>query len=266
MKISKYLTLIILLFLNFSESVFAQYSSTIVHEVGIIAGPIQFRSDYGERGNSQTNTSNKGIGFGVIDYMNFAYNASPRDYFKNHFKIRNEISFSKTNLQNYGQWVEKETIGAKQLAAMRGSVQLINLGSQLEWYPATDLHAYEYDIGSFAPYISLGFQVSYYTSTATSTMGPMGTAGVTFPKYLVPSDGRAFGFSNESKAVFSGVIDLGTRYRLGTLSDLVLDFRFQYFSSDWVDGLNPNNKQYSENKSNDSLLWLTVGYIYYLGE
>ena len=61
-------------------------------------------------------------------------------------------------------------------------------------------------------------------------------------------------------------MDLGLRYRLGTLSDLVLDLRYQYFSSDWVDGLNPNKDKYTENKSNDSLLWLSVGYIYYVGE
>ena len=264
MKISKYFTVILLLFFIFSEDVFAQPG--VVHEVGVIGGPLQFRSDYGERGNQETNMNNKGYGIGVIDYMNFAYNASPREYFKNHFKVRNEVSFSKTNLQNYGQWVEKESIGSQQLAAMRGTVQLINLGSQLEYSPLTDLHSYEYDIGTFAPYISLGAQVSFYTATATSTMGSMGTAGVTFPKYLIPSDGRPHGYSNESKAVFSGVMDIGTRYRLGTLSDLVLDLRFQYFSSDWVDGLNPNKEDFTENKSNDSLLWLTIGYIYYISE
>lgn len=264
MKISKYFTVILLLFIIFSEDVFAQ--GGVVHEIGVIVGPLQFRSDYGERDNQETNSNNKGYGFGFIDYINFAYNASPREYFKNHFKIRNEISYSKTNLQNYGQWIQKETIGAQQLAAMRGTVQLINLGSQLEYYPITNLHAYEYDIGSFAPYVSLGLQVSYYTATATSTMGKMGTAGVTFPKYLVPSDGRPYGFSNESKAVFSGTMDIGTRYRLGVLSDLVIDLRYQYFTSDWVDGLNPNKDKSPENKSNDSLLWLTVGYIYYLGE
>ena len=262
MNISKYFTVILLLLFNFSEDVFAQPG--VVHEVGVIGGPLQFRSDYGERGNSETNSNNKGYGLGIIDYMNFAYNASPRDYFPNHFKVRNELSYSKTNLQNYGQWIEKNTIGAKQLAAMRGSTQLINLGSQLEYYPLTDLHEYEYDIGSFAPYVAVGLQVTYYSAIATSTLGPMGTAGVTFPKYLIPSDGRPHGYSTESKAAFSGVMNIGTRYRLGTLSDLVLDLRYQYFASDWVDGLNPNKDQFSENRSNDSLIWLTVGYIFYL--
>ena len=267
MKISKYFTVILLLLFNFSEDVFAQYSSGIVHEIGIVVGPVQFRSDYGERGNQETNMNNKGYGFAIIDYMNFTYNSNNhRSYFINHFKARNEISYIKSDLQHYGKWIEGETIGAQQLAAMRGSTQIISIGSQLECYPLTDLHGFEYNIGTIAPYISLGVQANYYTATATSTMGTMGTAGVTFPKYLVPSDGRPHGYSNESKIIFSGVMDVGLRYRLGTLSDLVLDLRYQYFSSDWVDGLNPNKDKYTENKSNDSLLWLSVGYIYYVGE
>ena len=60
---------------NFSEDLFAQ---GVVHEVGIIGGPLQFRSDYGERDNSETNSKNKGYGFGIIDYINFAYNTNDR--------------------------------------------------------------------------------------------------------------------------------------------------------------------------------------------
>jgi len=81
---------------------------------------------------------------------------------------------------------------------------------------------------------------------------------------LVPSDGRPHGYSNESKAVTSEVLNLGTRYKLNRMSDLVLDVRLQYFNSDWVDGLNPNKELYTENKYNDWLTFIGVGYIYYL--
>lgn len=252
---------ILLVSMSWSNAIFSQ--AGIAHEIGVIAGPVQFRSDYGQRDDAQTNFNNMGFGIGIVDYLNFSYNDNRNVYFKEHFKVRNELSYSKTDLQNFGYWTEKNTLGSQQLAAMRGSTQLINLGTQLEFYPI-HIHDFENTIGSFAPYIGLGFQISYYTATATSTMGQMGNTAVTFPKYLVPSDGRPHGYSNESKAVVSGVMNVGTRYKLTQMSDLIIDLRFQYFNNDWVDGLNPDKDIYTENKSNDSLLWLSVGYIFYL--
>jgi outer membrane protein W len=237
--------------------------SGIVHEVGVITGRIEFRSDYGQRDNTQTNLNNMGFGIAIVDYLNFSYNDNSRSYFKEHFKVRSELSYSKTNLKHYGDWVTGTSIGAKQLEAMRGSTQLINLGFQLEYY-FRDIHDYENTIGSFAPYISLGGQVGYYTATATSTLGALGNIATTYPKYLIPSDGRPHGYSNESKAVTSEVLNIGTRYKLNRMSDLVLDLRVQYFNSDWVDGLNPNKEIYTENKYNDWLTFIGVGYIYYL--
>ena len=48
------------------------------------------------------------------------------------------------------------------------------------------------------------------------------------------------------------------------MSDLVLDMRAQYFNSDWVDGLNPNKDLFKENKNNDWLTFVGLGYIFYL--
>jgi hypothetical protein len=44
----------------------------------------------------------------------------------------------------------------------------------------------------------------------------------------------------------------------------MVDLRFQYYFSNWVDGLNPDPKIYKENKANDWLVWFNFGYIYYL--
>jgi hypothetical protein len=257
----KHKLLAIIILLGCAIPAFSQ--GGIVHEIGVIAGPVQFRSDYGQRDDVQTNLNNTGFGLGIIDYLNFSYNDNRNIYFKEHFKVRNELSYSKTDLQNYGQWVEKNTLPSKQLAAMRGSTQLINLGTQLEFYPV-HIHDFENTMGSFAPYIGLGVQMSYYTAAVTSKMGQLGNVATTYPKYLVPSDGHAHGYANESKAVFSEVINIGTRYKLNQMSDLIIDLRYQHFESDWVDGLNPNNDIYTENKSNDALLWISVGYIFYL--
>lgn len=237
--------------------------SGIVHEVGVITGRVEFRSDYGQRDNTETNLNNMGFGIAIVDYMNFSYNDNENIYFKEHFKVKSELSYSKSNLKHYGEWIKKNSIGSKQLEAMRGTTQLINLGFQLEYFPL-HIHDFENTIGSFAPYIGLGAQMSYYTATATSTMGELGNVTTTHPKYLAPSEGHPHGFSNESKAVLSETVNIGTRYKLNRMSDLVLDLRVQYFNSDWVDGLNPNKELYLENKQNDWLTFVGVGYIYYL--
>lgn len=109
----------------------------------------------------------------------------------------------------------------------------------------------------------MGPQVSYYTATATSELGELGNITTTPAKYLIPSDGHPHGYSNESKVVFSGALNIGTRYKLNKMSDLVFDIRAQYFSSDWVDGLNPNEDLFKENKNNDWLTFIGLGYIFY---
>lgn len=243
---------------------FSSYSQLgIAHEIGVIAGRSELRSDYGQRDDSQTNLSNMGFGISIVDYLNFSYYDRTNSYFKEHFKVRSEISYSKTGLQHYGDWIEGNGLFAKQLKAMRGSSQILNLGFQLE-YNFKHIHDFENTIGSFNPYIGLGPQFSYYTAKATSTMGEMGDPKVTPVKYLIPSDGHPHGFSNESKTVFSAALNIGTRYKVTKMSDLILDIRAQYFGSDWVDGLNPNKNIYEENKSNDWLTFIGLGYILYL--
>ena len=146
---------------------------------------------------------------------------------------------------------------------MSGKSTLVNLGSQLEFSPIK-IHDFENSVGSFSPYVSLGFQVSYYTTSVTSQLGPLGLPSTTFAKYLIPSDGRQYGFSNENGVVLSVTAGVGVHYKLTTMSDLMFDIRYQGFSSDWVDGLNPNKDLFKENKRNDSQVWFNAGYIYYL--
>ena len=265
---SKQLTLISLLLFVLSNSAIAQFG--FAHEVGIIAGPVAFQSDYGERYDITTNAGNTGLGIGIVHYINFSYKAtcscySPETYFNDHFKVRSELSYNKTDLKQFGEWVgpSKTSYGADQLRAMRGSTAVTNIGVQLEYFPLS-IKKFSAEIGSFGPFVSLGGQFSYYNAKATSTLGPLGTPLTTFPKYLTPSEGRPYGFSNEGGTVWSVVSSVGTRYKLSPLRDLMIDLRFQYYFSNWVDGLNPNPAIYKENKANDWLVWLNVGYIYYL--
>lgn len=264
----KYITLALFVFLGFSNKTNAQFGFS--HEIGIIAGPVAFQSDYGERYNLDTNAGNTGVGIGLIHYINFSYKAEcncyvPETYFNDHFKLRSELSYNKTNLEHFGQWVAPDHtgLGADQLRAMKGSTAVANIGMQLEYFPLS-IRDFTSRIGSLGPFISLGGQFSQYDAKVSSTMGPLGTPLTTFPKYLTPTDNRPYGFSTETGTVWSVISSVGTRYKLTPLQDLMVDLRFQYFFSNWIDGLNPNPDIYKENKANDWLVWFNVGYIYYL--
>jgi hypothetical protein len=266
MNVKSIIASCILLF-GFSNVTKAQFGFS--HEIGVIAGPVAFQSDYGERHNLDTNAGNSGFGIGIVHYLNFSYKAecncyTPDTYFNDHFKLRSELSYTKTDLNHFGQWVEgKSSLGKEQLRAMQGSTAVTNIGMQLEYFPWS-IREFAASIGSFAPFISLGGQFSFYDAKVKSTMGPMGSSLTTFPKYLTPSDGQPYGFSNEGGTTWSIVTSVGTRYKLTELSDLMIDFRLQYYFSDWVDGVNENKDLYKENKANDWLVWLNFGYIYYI--
>lgn len=265
--IPKFLIASYVLLLGFSNTTIAQYGFS--HEIGVIAGPVAFQSDYGERHDLSTNAGNSGFGIGIIHYLNFSYTAScdcysPETYFNDHFKVRTELSYSKTKLDHFGKWTEgKPSIYKEQLKAMSGSASVANIGMQLEYFPLS-IREFSATIGSFAPFISLGGHFSVYDAEVKSSMGPLGSSLTTFPKYLTPSEGKDYGFSDEGGTVWSVVSSVGTRYKLTELSDLMIDVRLQYYFSDWVDGLNPNPDIYKENKANDWLVWLNFGYIYYL--
>jgi hypothetical protein len=140
MQTPKYFIAIILFLFGYSSEIIAQYGFS--HEVGVIAGPVAFQSDYGERHNYDTNFGNTGYGIGLIHYLNFSYKAdcncyTPETYFNDHFKLRSELSYNKTNLRHYGEYVEgdKKKLFNRQLRGMRGSTAVTNIGMQLEYFP-----------------------------------------------------------------------------------------------------------------------------------
>jgi hypothetical protein len=238
------------------------------HEIGIITGPVVFYSDFGERHDFETNLGNVGYGVGLIHYINFAYRSDcdcyTRDlYFNDHFKIRTEIDYHKTNFDHFGMWVDPDrtSIVADQLRAMKGSSTVFDIGSQLEYFPFSirDFAAGAYKI---APFISLGVHWVNFDPEIYSELGSLNSPLTTPPKYFNS-------FQQDGGTTWSIVSSIGIRYKLTPLSDLMLDARWQFYFSNWVDGLNPsleNNGSVSvpENKANEWIFWLNVGYIYYL--
>jgi hypothetical protein len=231
-------------------------------EIGVIAGPIVYQSDFGERGDFESNTNNVGIGIGIVYYLNFDYLTtytyrSANNYFTDHFKLRAEISWNKTSLQHYGTWVDeaRTSANADKLRAHSGEAQNFNIGAQLEYYPVS-IKAFSQGVYNFAPFISLGTQfVSYNPGVETSYGDQNINNADNFYSAWAPGS-----VSEESGNTMSIVGSIGTRYKLTILSDLMIDLRFQSFFSNSTDGL---DHQLSSNRTNDWLVWLNFGYIYY---
>lgn len=252
------LLLVFFLLVFAKQAVYSQFGFS--HEVGLITGPVVFYSDYGQRNNFETNAKNTGFGVGLVHYLNFAYRADcncyTRDkYFNDHFKIRNEIDYHKTNLEHFGRWVEpsETSLFADQLRAMSGSTTVFDIGSQLEYFPLSirDFAAGGYKI---APFISFGVHWVNYDPEVSSSLGPLNSPVSTPDKYFDS-------FQQDPASTWSVVGSVGIRYKLTELSDLMLDSRWQYYFSNWVDGLNP---EVPENKANEWIYWLNIGYIYYI--
>lgn len=255
---TKYFALVFIFTFFLQAESYSQFGFS--HEIGVIAGPVVFYSDYGQRNNIETNMGNVGYGIGLIHYLNFAYRADcncyTRDtYFNDHFKLRNEISYHKTNLEHIGKWVDpsRTSLTADQLRAMKGSTAVFDIGSQLEYFPLSirDFVGGRYKI---APFVSFGFHWVNFDPEISSELGPLNTPISTPEKYFDATQ-------NESGSTWSVVWSLGLRYKLTTMSDLMIDGRWQFYFSNWVDGLNPD---VPENKANDWIYWLNVGYILYL--
>jgi hypothetical protein len=238
-------------------------SQNFAHELGVIAGATNFRSDFGERGNMETNLKNTGYGVGLIHYFNFAYRAScscftELTYFNDHFKLRSELSYYWGDLGHYGQWADRKSTSALFLREMKGTYEITNAGMQLEYYP---MSIREFGAGGYtlSPFFALGLHYSFYSPNVYSTLGKLGSTENTHPKYI---DGALEGTGNKGGAVLSTVASLGARYKIAPLSDLIFELRWQYYMNDWVDGLNPDPAIYQENIANDWIVWFNLGYVY----
>lgn len=252
------------------------------HEIGVITGPVAFQSDFGERYDFETNKGNVGFGVGIVHYLNFAYRADcncySRDtYWNDHFKIRNEIDFHITNLDHFGPEVEDNDFGGLRLRNHKGKAQVFEIGTQLEYFPMSirDFSAGAY---KFAPYVSVGVHFVSFNPQATTllrddgdifgqvlnplTPDPTDTGPAIIPGFNVGEGRNGTGVDDRLGDTWAITWSVGTRYKLGPLSDLLIDARWHYYTSNWVDGLNPDPRP--ANRANDWIFWLNVGYIYYI--
>jgi len=260
----------------FTQTAYSQLGFS--HELGVIAGPVEFRSDFGSRNEEKTNLGNSGIGIGLIHYISFAYSAdcncyTTDTYFNDHFKLRSEVSWNLTNLDHHGFWVQPDKVSAEadKLRAHSGVAENFDIGMQLEYFPLS-IRSFMAFSPRYAPFVSLGVHyTSFNPKVKTTYANPNPNAygdiydqsnfyTYWFDNYTPGID--AYPISEQSGSTWSIVSSVGVRYKLNKLSDLMLDLRWQYYFSDWIDGLDHNWRNYDRNP--DWLLWLNVGYIFYL--
>ncbi|GGE13791.1 THC0290_0291 family protein [Psychroflexus salis] len=268
MKIRFNYILLLIIFLN--SPVFAQQ---VYHEVGFGVGPVNFRGDWGERGDSSSNLGNTGFGVTAVHFANFAYGRNSYKYFHKHFKLRNQFTLHQTNLNHFGRWVRNESqafleqtidpsdprIGPT-LENMSGKATVIEIGTGLDWNWNT-IRDYERQVEIFQPYAGFGINLVYFNPEVdTSLPGRIGSIRNTWGTFLPGPNGGKERISNSSELTAAVNFQTGTRYRVNEDVDLFIEARWHYYFSDFVDGLNPRNPN---NKVNDWMFFLKVGFAYY---
>lgn len=254
-------------FAALSLFIFTETQAQEFHEIGFGVGPVSFRGDWGERGDTRTNLGNTGFGLSAVHHINFAYNRNYNRYFNRHFKMRNQITFHQTTLNHYGRWQRGEDgppgnpTPSQKLREMDGRATVIELGTGLDWF-WREIRDYERTLKTFNPYAGVGVNLVYYNPRVrTSLPGNIGSVDNTFPTFLPETaDGRDR-ISNSADLTLSLNFQAGTRYRITDEVDLFLEGRWHFFMSDFVDGLDPRG---SQNKSNDWMFFLNVGFTVHL--
>ena len=247
-----------LIVFSFCLNIYNANAQEFIQEMGISVGPVSFRGDYGEKQDSETNIGNSGIGISLTHFLNFAYGRSSGEYFGKHFKVRSQLTYQNTSLEHLGSYAEAENENAEKLRAMTGTVSSFEATTGLQWF-YKEIRDYERSINTFSPYASVGAG-AVFSSPSHESSRP---GGINSPENIFPTfkpDGDNDPISNDSEIALAVNFQLGTQYRLRSNSDLFVELRLHFYSSDYVDGLSPIGDQ---NGADDSSAWLAVGYLYY---
>ncbi|RCS26554.1 hypothetical protein DUT90_12425 [Polaribacter sp. WD7] len=238
-------------------------AQNLKHDFGVFLGTTNLSSDYGESKAIMDGTNNSGTSFAIAHYLQFydrltrwdRYSASR---FINHIMVKTEIRYSNsTNLQNFSTASKGNSAAAEKIRAMRGSLSVTNLGTNLE-YHLFSLRDFAYTNRSvISPYVSLGVNYSMYNRDISSVMGDWRQKQEILPKGYIGNDDLFLG-EDESFSI-SG--NLGTRIKIANNTDVVTQFGYQYFMVDDLEGINTNVPQ---NTSNDWLVNFQLGLVYRL--
>ncbi len=232
------------------------------HDIGAFVGTTSLQTDYGQRGNFASEWNNNGITFSVAHYLSF-YNRTlrwdPNNVLHNHLMVKTEIQYlSNAKLMHHGKWAQKNSYQGEQLRAMKGTLRMLELGVNLEYYlhPLEEF-VYPYTDLWFNPYFTFGFKYSSFTNGLKSDLGDWRQDITVLPQKYTLENALKIGSGN----AFSLNFGLGTRYKIAPKIDLVAQFNYQYFFSDTIDGL---QAKVFENKNNEWLVNIQFGIVYHL--
>ena len=227
-------------------------------EASLNIGFASFQSDYGEDGNSKSNFSgNLGIAIGGSLYVNF-FNEDPSlagdpSWLQKHLKLKLEGSYFTAKLEHFAN--EPITDARKDMV---GRASVINFGTVLEYHPFVIPDFVPGIKKKLTPYFGFGIMGAYaFPEVDTSNL---------IQAYQTDDEGVVYA-SDQPVFTYSLMPSAGLRYQLDNGGAIMVDMRWQYFKSDYIDGLNPNNEVIDgANKHNDWLYYLNVGYVFNFGK
>ena len=232
------------------------------HDVGFHIGTSTMQTDYGVRNNFLSSYGNSAISMSFTHTLHF-FNKDPRwnaDHkIWSYLALRSELNIiTNKEFQHYGEFVNENSIGGEQLRAMTGATSVISVGFQLEYYlKCLKDFIYPWSDVKWNPYILAGLQYSMYNNTLSSTLGDWEQ-----DISILPAKWRTPGAIDIGPGTtFAGTFGGGIRYKFRPKIDFNLQFNWQFFFSDAVDGLQAD---VVENKNNEWLLNLQFGIIYHL--
>jgi hypothetical protein len=154
------------------------------------------------------------------------------------------------SLKHRGKYIEDSSTQSQLLKETSGSSKLLNFGGILEicFYPTSEQR-------NFEPYASVGGVYSMTTPEFESTLG-----NIEENPNLIPNAYRGGLFLDKDNAS-AFVIGAGSRFTNKNGATYLVDFRWQRYFSDKVEGLVP---VISGNKNKDWLFYLNFGMIFKL--
>ncbi|MBS3993954.1 MAG: hypothetical protein KGZ87_09570 [Bacteroidetes bacterium] len=240
------------------------------HEIGLFVGAASFQTDYGQRNHFMSNVGgNIGTSVGLVYYYQFAdyrYQWYSRgSFFNEHFKLRADLSYANAKLNHFGKWVDEpnpkgDETQRDQIRAMTGTATVYSLGTQLEFYYKDVVdYGLRYYGTVFNPYAGIGLQLAYskptYTYDPSRAWGPVPPTE-TYYRWAGPGD-----INTDKRFTGAVTLNFGTRIALGEYSDLIIDSRWHYYMTNYIDALHAHDK---DDKYNDWMLLVQIGYVFYL--
>lgn len=234
----------------------------LTHDVGLSIGTVTMQTDYGQRYDFLSNHGNNKYNVSLAHYLTF-YNKfltwNDRDDILNYTAIKTVINFvPKTELVHFGEWANRTSAEAARLRAMKGYVNMISVGTGIEYYWHS-LHEFTHPYSDYFwnPYVNFGVRYSFYENEIVSDSGDWRQDISVLPrKYRIPGN-----LEVGKGGAWSLSFGLGSRFNITERLDISLQASSQYFFSDAVDGL---VAKVPENQNNDWMFNLQLGIVYNL--